>query len=443
MIMNRHFITWQTSKALNKIVDLADIESLYIATAFIEQEGVDWIKVVVNKHSIPKERIHVYLSMGFSSNEPANLLRQLTEIASVYIVHKGMLHAKTILALSRCGKGRVMFGSANLTGAGMNQNIELSGVIDVHAGTDDYNILSFFQYLNNMSALVTENVISGYKQKEDVLKDIQKLQTNVEQVLFPLFAEKDGLPHPSILKEYYFTYEDYEIFFERNARRVTEELTERRKMVSKKLRNIHDKIRDFANSLDLYSHKDDYHITTLMEPSKYNDYRLNWMGVRFGKHQDKIKSLLRYSKTDTNYSFPKHGCFQYSISDTGFHVGFFHAVKHNAWDRAFMFQKLRENPRYIDEIIAILKNLKGHGFVWRIHNPNMNIDKANFMLDSEEIDQFPTFYHQDEDGFESFLMKTFKYDDPAIKTEESIVELIRQYMLLLHPLYMKMVQLNF
>ncbi|MDH6670121.1 HKD family nuclease [Paenibacillus sp. LBL] len=439
--MNNVFFDWKTTNALEKIESVENTERLFIATAFMEQSGVDWIKRLADMWGLQKEKIKIFLSVDFSLNQPSSLLHQLDQLALVYIVSKERLHAKAVLAVDKNGTGKVMSGSANLTHNGMNNNLELSSVLDVTKGNT--NIHFFFSKLEDLSVSVDSYIIESYRLREEELERIPIANDTMNTLFKSVFIPTNNaeLPSAALLKDYYFTYDDYETLLEENAPLVTNELRHRRKAIRDKLIHLHDELESAANNMGLHSHWDDNHKVSHIEPSQFNYGRVNWMAVRFGKHRSQLDKLLpeRFYGERELYSFPKHGCIQMSLNQHGFSVGLFHAVRHDSWDRAYVKDRIEKDPIFVKTMIKHLKNLEGNGYTWYIHDPVSGKEYV-FDIDSDSMGSFPNFYANDQAGFESYVITTYDHLDEDIKTVNDIIDTIEYHFSLLKPLYDYMVQ---
>lgn len=436
--------SWITSTAIKKIEALQNIIELQVATAFIEQAGVDWIEKMATTHSLTRDRVKVFLSVSFSTNQPAELLEHLNKIAIVYIVFQQKLHAKAIWVYDKSGEGKVMMGSANMTNMGLYHNLELTGVFDVQVSgaTSTSNIKYFFERLKDLSRLVDHDLIELYREREKSLQEVAALQRSAEKITQSIFTHDDPvLPSQEELSSFFFTFDDYETLFPRNASLNAAEIRVRRQKLKDKLIELHESIEPIANRQNLFAHWDRNHITSLIIPSVFNYGMVNWLAIRYGKSRSQIEKLNPGAtrEEDNMYSFPKHGCIQMSMGDRGFSIALFHAVKHNAWDRAYMANRLSKDSKYMNDVVSSLEQLIGYGYVWYFHDPFTG-HGASFSLDDEDLEDFPSFYSRDQDGYESYLICTYEPDDPAIETKEDIVALVQHHITMLKPIYDKMVQ---
>jgi HKD family nuclease len=434
-------LLWKTQVALDKIKEIKGISKLFIAVAFIEPAGVDWIESLVSAHKIPKNRVEIFLSTSFSSRKPSILLERLTKIANVYIVSQKKLHAKVILAIDKNKRGKLMIGSANLTWSGINSNLEMTTVFSVD---ETSTIKYFFDHCRSLANIVDEDIIQKYRLLEPSLDNIPESDPIIEKITSQPFTANDPvIPDKSTLDNFYFTYEDYETLFPRNAVLNISEIKQRRKIIEQKMMSLHQRIKEFVNQLDLHEHWNDNHIVSTLSPSPFNHYSVSWVGIRYGKSRNQIERLNPGATTsDGNlYSFPKHGCIQIALYDNAFAVSFFHAVRYDSWDRAFVQNKLRNDPNYISTIISELEKLKGFGYKWYINDPVNDNTLDIFSIDDDPLDKFPEFYSKDSNGFESHLTKKWKPDSKELLNEETIVSALKEQIQLLKPLYTKMVQI--
>ena len=191
--------------------------------------------------------------------------------------------------------------------------------------------------------------------------------------------------------------------------------------------SIHKKIYKNIKELGIDCHWRKDNITSLIRPCQYNKGKVDWIGVRYGKQEWEIKTLNK-GAIDGELGFQKHACIQYAIAANGFEINLFHSVPHDAVDRDELHRKLM-NLEDRKKIENELRKLKGHGICW-------HIDDAKFYLDKDDISKFYDFYiYNDSEGKLSSLGKFFEPDDINLKDEESICNLVNEYVSLLIPLY--------
>ncbi|MGG3561980.1 hypothetical protein ABES03_10280 [Neobacillus rhizosphaerae] len=240
---------------------------------------------------------------------------------------------------------------------------------------------------------------------------------------------------PVRIKDYVFTYEDYETLFPANQKRNDTVIAKKRKSIQKKLLNIHSKIKNFAQKADLHVHWNPEHITTIINPTTYNNYTIAWVGIRYGKHRKHVK----YGG-ESYASFTKHGSIQIGLYPGGFTVSLFHAVRDGAIDRGFVQEKLFQNPDFKNEMLMELQKIKGKGYTWYINDPIERLEPVKpFSLDNRDLNEFFKFYKFDNEGFESHLTRVVPIDDISISTEDQMVFLIKDEIKNLLPLYKQLI----
>jgi hypothetical protein len=127
---------------------------------------------------------------------------------------------------------------------------------------------------------------------------------------------------------------------------------------------------------------------------------------------------------------------QYCIVGSGFEVNLFLAVKHDAWDRAYMHEKINTLRPSIERE---LRKLHGYGLKWVIYDGGSN-EEFTFDIDNEEPEDFCRFFAKhDCDGRESLLLTQYAPDDELLKDIESIGDEVIAMIELLLPLYNVMV----
>lgn len=338
------------------------------------------------------------------------------------------------------GTRYTFLGSSNLTYSGMQGNLELSVVSDEFA-PDKLN--QFFRFCEEYGKVVTPEVIDTYARIEAQCAEKQGESMSFGDLVRRALLHANEAPLIKMnLAHQYFTYEDYECLFSHNASLNHSHLKERRKAVQQKLLAIHQRIQGVAHELDLHEHWRPENITSKIEPGNYNGHRVSWIGIRYGKSKKQIQRLdPGDTKGDGYSSFIKHASIQVALYPYGFAVAFFHAIRHGAWDRQYVRDQILYDPAYMQNIIGVLSNLKSHGYVWTIDDPPNGKTLAEFSLDKEDLANFPSFYKQDADGWESSLQKTWSPDDPTLTSLDNIVNAITVQMRLLAPLYRLMAQI--
>lgn len=245
------------------------------------------------------------------------------------------------------------------------------------------------------------------------------------------------------IDDLYFTDEDFDVFEPAKATLNTSDIRDRRKLVQQKLLEFNEQ--DLyplinAHNLNLKVHNKPEHITSLAYPCFWNNYRVDWLGIRYGRNSRDIAQLEEIMNTLPNYQrtaedkklgFQKYACLQVNVCYSGLEVGIFHSVPNFAVDRMYMHEHLGESQLQT-AIINEIKKLKGYGYVWTIGNQYEN---HVYDLDIEKAEDFIQFYNSyDRDGMWSSMLKHFpRYDDKIDKNHitETCYSIIEQ----LKPLY--------
>lgn len=252
------------------------------------------------------------------------------------------------------------------------------------------------------------------------------------------------------INDYYFTDEDYDLFIEEKQTQNGNVIREDRKIAQEKLLDLNSKLLpklQIEGHMDLHNHKNPDNITSLIFPCVYNKGMVNWIGVRYGKHKDFIALLNEmlpkyptYNKygermpvKDTKRGFQKYACMQVNIGYTGVDVGMYHAVPHDAIDRWYLRENIRE-PELRNKIITELKDLKGYGYRWEIWNINEE-NLAVFDFDSHDVEEFPDWYYKfDLDGSHSSMLVHFPRYSEKLK-KDVIVDTCYNIINQLYPFY--------
>lgn len=407
------------------------VTNIKIASAFLSGAGVEVIRKIKNKYSLKKENITLYLSAQFSTDKPYKILEQLSELCNTKIIFDYNFHPKVYYFNGDPDK--LIYGSSNFTSGGMTNNIEFD-FIGTLSNEDIKSVILFFNYCDHIAKSVDYEVIKYYKDIKEDIEDLSKVQRKLSVKLTGFFHKDDPfLPEDYNIDDYYFTYEDYESFFIRNRKNVDSSISDKRKRVQSKMLSIHNQIYPNIKQIGIAHHKRKENITSLIVPHPINQYSVGWLGVRYGKTPSEIDIVnMGKDKDDDIYGFQKHGCLQYSISSKGFEINLFLAVKHNAIDRDYLHNHLKEfKPKIEKELI----NLQGQGMEWIICDSTENKQDI-FNIDEKDPKEFYDYFkNHDMDGRESFLRKLYEPDDEILKNKDTICSEILRMMKMLLPLY--------
>ena len=105
---------------------------------------------------------------------------------------------------------------------------------------------------------------------------------------------------------------------------------------------------------------------------------------------------------------------QVDVGYSGVDVGIYHAVPHQALDRAYLHQNIDKlQKRLVKEISC----LKFKGYAWKIWNTEKQ-EEYVFDFDNRPAEEFIEWYKQyDEDGTYSSMLKHFPRYDMNISAE--------------------------
>lgn len=232
------------------------------------------------------------------------------------------------------------------------------------------------------------------------------------------------------ISNFYFTDEEYDIFAEKHQNTRTLYTEKIRKEVQEKLLDLNvdmlKLIRD--RKLELFNHSKQQNITSLIFPCVFNKGKVNWLGVRYGKHPADIRELnktIGKDEKDIKMGFQKHACMQINVGYNGVDVGIFHAVPNDAVDRWYLHDHINNNDtKLIDAILNQIEGLKGFGFEWNIWDTNLegvelpdfggsNLPEKVYRFDVENAEDFISWYKaNDRDGcYSSMLVHFPRYDE--------------------------------
>lgn len=288
--------------------------------------------------------------------------------------------------------------------------------------------------------MVTDDIIRYYKDSQKEIEELKQIQESLRKKIKGYIYLNDAMNKDEYeIDDYYFTFSDYETFFNRNAIRDDKVIREQRKIVQDKMLTIHNKIYSQIQKLGINCHWNKNNITSLIRPCEYNKGKVGWLGIRYGKTKNEVDIVNQYldnKEKDEIKGFQKHGCLQFCIAPTGFEINLFLAVRHDAIDRANVQEKMKQLEPNITKEIA---KLQGHGMTWELYNDEDG-DRKCFELDNRKAEEFCEFLKKyDRDGYESYLKLFYRADDKVLSDINLISSEIIKYMTMLVPLYNAMV----
>ena len=422
----------------NKLKEMVGVTKVQIATAYINKYGIDILKEIIEKNNLSKDNVTIYTRYDFTDKDSYITLKQLQDIGNIYFIEN--LHAKVFYLQGK--RDLLIYGSANLTRGGLMQNMEFYNIEEdvENIRQCESSIKLFFDRCEQKGEKVDEKVIEEYKEYDKVrIEEMSKVSyKRLTNIMNKIKGKESHVENSEIydkLGEFYFNKDDYEVFEEYHEDEDSIEITENRRNIKNKLLVINDVIKLECEKIGLYNHWNDENITSSISPNMFNHYKVNWIGVRFGRSKKEIDELN--NDEIKNFSFHKYACMQFSISLECFEIGIYHAVASDAVDRKFLRQELENNTNQIrNKIVEELKKLKGNGLEWSIWSPYKEQSNIIFSLDRDDIEKFPEFYlENDNDGSHSSIMFRFSPNDERLKTKESISELIIEKFKILLPLY--------
>lgn len=407
----------------SQLQTMSNVKKIFVATAFLSSDGVYILKKLVDRYLIKRENVTICLSTEFSDDHPSNILVELNKIAKVRIAKDGRLFHPKFYYVQGDPNNLLIFGSSNLTGGGFGKNIEFDSIC-TPSENEIVQVEKFISYCHSQTDELTSSRIEFYKSQEDKLNELKKVKFQIA-IQLRSFDKKDDpfTEYTYDLSDFYFKFTDYEACFSRNSTLNSPCINEQRKAVQEKLLAINEIVEKQIKKLNLYVHWDRSNITSLTRPCPYNNYRVDWMGVRYGKRKEEV--CFGGGVKEPYESFTKHACLQYNIYSTGFYIVLFFAVPNGAWDRQYLKEKLNAIS---DKINQQVQSMKGHGLVWEI----TGCSDFNFDTDTD----FASYLKQnDGDGKFSSLNMHFAPNDPRIKTVEDICKQVLQGFELFKPLY--------
>ncbi|WP_342598780.1 phospholipase D family protein [Psychrobacillus sp. FSL H8-0483] len=430
---------WKTSTFFDdfkKELTSNTIQSIKIASAYISIKGAQYLKETIEALNLTAENIEIYCSSSFNEHEPEKILKLLSTFSTVYIVNEPFLHTK-VYEIHTEDLIVTYSGSANLTEGGLFNNFELT----VKSESTKNQLEEFWDDLWQLCIEVNEEVIALYQQyPKEVLDEItQKKIASIKKQLNTVYEKQCTQSYYPDLKDFYFNVADYSILAEKYWEDGSSAIRLQRKDTQKKLFTLNEEIEPFAKKLDLYPHYRPEHLTSGIDPSPFNFYRVTGIWMRYGKDKSELDFFGQKGfgeKSSPYQQFHKHACLQLSIGSEGLNVGMFHSTASDGVDRGHVDDHWYEVKQKIENIY---NDITGYEFVWHIYSNRENRLHAYFAIDSGTAQEFIDFYRKyDMDGFESFCMRHYDVDDERIKTERNIINEVYETFEAILPLYKAM-----
>lgn len=430
---------WNTSTFFNDFkneLKKSKTQTIKIASAYISIKGAQYLKDAILSLDLNLEEIEVYCSSSFNEQEPSKILNLLSTFSTVYIVHEPFLHSK-VYELHTEDSIITYCGSANLTEGGLINNYELM----VKNESDKELLDNFWEDLWQNSIKVNDEVIALYQQYPNTIpsESNQKQVTKILKRLKIIYEQQCTESQYPDLNDFYFDVNDYATFTEQYWEDGSQETRLKRKSTQKKLLDLNEEIAPFAKKHDLYNHYRPEHITSGIDPSPFNFYRVTGIWMRYGKSKSELNPFgySNFGKISSPIEqFHKHACLQLSIGGEGVNIGMFHSTANGGVDRGYVddhWEEVKQN------ILNIYDDIRGYEFVWSIYSNKENILHATFSIDKGTPTEFIDFYRKyDMDGFESFCMRHYDTDNLRIKTENNILNEVYETFEAILPLYKAM-----
>ncbi|MBR0485155.1 MAG: hypothetical protein IJJ69_10310 [Oscillospiraceae bacterium] len=219
----------------------------------------------------------------------------------------------------------------------------------------------------------------------------------------------------------------YSVFSPAFAKQIDAQTEAKRKNIENKLRQIHEIVYPQIKPFGYACHYRKQNITTSSSPDMYNDFSVDWIGVKYVKgFSEENKDLL---------PFQKMASLQFGIDEKGFFAGFHFAVAEDAYDR----QKLSQHnysmlKRYKTRIENELRKLTGENYVWEVYGA----PDGKMPIREDTVENFCDWFQKtDKNGFHSGVHQ-YQDENLILKEPAVIAGEVRRVMLKLHPLYCAM-----
>lgn len=206
---------------------------------------------------------------------------------------------------------------------------------------------------------------------------------------------------------------------ERQEKNGIAEMEDRRKIQSK-LFPLNNKLlyRCKQAGMELYNHpkskRNPSLITSSLTANMYNNGKVSWIGIRYGKSEECLKLLNYGADKNDKLAYQKFACMQVSVGYRTINIGIYHAVSHDAVDRIYLHENI---DRLKDRIIECLDKLKFCGYIWCTWNPITN-ETSYFDLAKNNVEDFIDWYKKyDVDGVHLSFLKTYSIEDEAVNSD--------------------------
>ena len=181
--------------------------------------------------------------------------------------------------------------------------------------------------------------------------------------------------------DYYFTKEDFDIFEKSLQTSKDINLNKQRKEVQDKLLHLNPKIISKLNGKKLFNHYNSKNITSLPYCHPRNNFRVNWIGLRYGQDPKVIKDMNAGNlPEDDGYSFLQFACIQVSVVYEGLQIALFHSIPQNSFDRGYLHDHI-DDSNFADNLVNIIDDLKGLGLYWDCNGTIYEFDKHDNSYD--------------------------------------------------------------
>lgn len=160
------------------------------------------------------------------------------------------------------------------------------------------------------------------------------------------------------LDDYVFSMEDYDTFKPENCFREDTEIGNRRRIVQKKLLELHKEISKklLEGKYNICQHYNNKNITALpyINVTTPRKEGINWLGLRYGmplSEADELGFSMHGGKNKIS-GFLEHQCFQINILYDGVEVALFHSNRTGTYDNAYITRHLNNND------LDVINNIK-------------------------------------------------------------------------------------
>ena len=334
---------------------LQNADEVWIATAMINDAGLEFLQSTINSEAIQHYLIGIDLPTTVSALKKLNNLSSLNKSIVARICHtkSGIFHPKMYL-VRKSDTYRAYIGSANLTMGGLEKNDELG--IEISDLLFCMNLLIWFREKHKTSYPINEKNIQEYENKfnQDRTSYEQLERSSKSLNLINDIGENKYLVGIDF-SDQYFKKEHHLAFRPELFRDASKKAENERKLAHRRFLDLHEdifpKFKEFGIE-ELDTNTANHIVSMYYHFEGKTNQDLNAMWLSYGKSKNEIKEYYKlfpseekYSKNDEDnkVSFINHARLQIriDINEIGIWLLFGKNNDGSLFDRNHFFEKMK------------------------------------------------------------------------------------------------------